>query len=1497
MLQQPDALGNRVLDYTAAGYRGGTVPIPHVPVKTTVSPVAGDDRATIQAAIDAVEALPTDTNGFRGAVLLTAGEYQINGTLTVNSSGVVLRGQGSGTNDTVLRATATNQHTLIRFTGSGSAATVNGTTRNITNNYVPVGATSFQVDSTEGLAVGDRVFVRRIATDQWITELGMDLLGPPPDVNPWTPGGYHMDMDRIITRIEVNRIFINAPITCAIEARHAGGTIRKYTWSSRIQHCGIEHLRGVSDFAGTDDEEHGWVLVQFNSIEHAWARNVISQNFGFACVALYGGTLFTTVSDCRSLDPVSIVTGGRRYAFVMDDCSLCLVQNCYTDDDRHQFVTQSLTTGPNVFVDGLSESARSDAGPHHRWGTGAIWDCVTVSGHQLNVRNRGNSGSGHGWAGANEVVWNCQASSYVVQNPPGAHNWLIGSVGTLSSSTSGAVGPAPPGTYDSHGSNVFPNSLYYAQLQDRLAAPNLQTREYWLGEITRFTNSTAPGEAVSVDAAWRTAVQTAAAGAAVNGFDVAAGNQWVPFTFNLTLAPNEQIIAATLSLAMRAANSASANDGLYLDSLTNAFTFANLGWNPISTVATNPTVKVLDLSAQIELLMDGRLNVALQNDTGIDWALLELRVAPVLAGGTNVLYPAADATVRGGASASSNFGTATTLTVKEDSSNDNDRRAVLRWDLSSITGTVYQVRLRLTPVNVGTNGIEQGVAFTTNDSWSENAVTWNNQPVAGKRFATWLSGVSNAVEVVVTPQVQEALAGDGQFSVSLYSIRNFGANGQVDYAAREHPDAKLRPQLRLFMPSAPPFISDLTNRTTAVNATTGPIPFTIGDSATPAANLVLTGQSSNTNLVPLTNLVFGGSGPNRTVTIAPAPNQSGHVDITITVTDEDDLAASETFTLTVGSHPPGVFVWNGPGAGTNNWSESGHWIPAGPPEAFDDVKFLDAGAVGGAVSPVNNFADVNFGGTVASLQFANTNGSHTTLIADGHGLNVSGGLTVGTESDNGSSQTVHATMTGSYAALHLSGGHLIVRQATDPSNGSQRATLDLSGLGMFSAAVNRIIVGCEGVFARPTGTLLLARTNTITASGSTPAIAIGGSGGGSGNAGGLSHFQLGYANEIFANSISVGRGKQGFSGNQASSLRFQPAYTNANPELGAMAIFRAADGFSRITTWNIADAQSGGGTVNTAGACDFTGGTVDALVNSMIVGRSSTGSGAGNPVGTLTLHGGTIDVNSLQLGLQGSAGANSGNNSATGTVNVNGGLLRVNSSLQLGVTAGGGGAAGTRGVLNVNGGAVGAISISTGGGTNNTITLNGGALFLTNTAGPGINAFALTNSSLTFHQTDGSPRLIVTNLITGGAVNTIHLAALPPGFTAPAQFPLVKYTALSGAGMNFVLGSLPPGPACGGYLSNNTFNATLDVVLLANCPTPQPQFTALSFAGADLVFSGGNGVPGRGFELLVSTNLMLALEFWTVASSGVFDFSGQFTFTNLASAGDRSSFFRLRLLP
>src|SRR4051812_39262736 len=108
--------------------------------------------------------------------------------------------------------------------------------------------------------------------------------------------------------------------------------------------------------------------------------------------------------------------------------------------------------------------------------------------------------------------------------------------------------------------------------------------------------------------------------------------------------------------------------------------------------------------------------------------------------------------------------------------------------------------------------------------------------------------------------------------------------------------------------NAPPSISGISAQATLINTPTPSIPFTIGDAETPAASLLLLAQSSNPTLPPTNNIVFGGSGVNRTVTITPAAGQSGSSTITVTVTDGNAASASSSFLLTVsGSSGGGTF--------------------------------------------------------------------------------------------------------------------------------------------------------------------------------------------------------------------------------------------------------------------------------------------------------------------------------------------------------------------------------------------------------------------------------------------------------------------------------------------------------------------------------------------------------------------------------------------------------------
>ncbi|MBV6501851.1 MAG: hypothetical protein CJBNEKGG_04381 [Prosthecobacter sp.] len=95
-----------------------------------------------------------------------------------------------------------------------------------------------------------------------------------------------------------------------------------------------------------------------------------------------------------------------------------------------------------------------------------------------------------------------------------------------------------------------------------------------------------------------------------------------------------------------------------------------------------------------------------------------------------------------------------------------------------------------------------------------------------------------------------------------------------------------------------PTITGIPDPTTGMGTAVGPLSFTIGDAESDAASLSLTASSSNTTLLPLANITFGGSGANRTITLSPAAGQNGTSTVTVIVSD-GTLTAQTLFTLTV----------------------------------------------------------------------------------------------------------------------------------------------------------------------------------------------------------------------------------------------------------------------------------------------------------------------------------------------------------------------------------------------------------------------------------------------------------------------------------------------------------------------------------------------------------------------------------------------------------------------
>lgn len=487
MVYVPDYKGNRIIDFSNVGYRGGGVKLPDVQARIAVQPTGGDDTAMLQAAIDEVSRMPRDADGFRGAVLLKKGTYLVGGSLHIQASGVVLRGEGKSEDGTIIRGTGTTARNLIVVGGTNGAAIVDGTETDIQDLYVPAGSRSFHVQNASGYQVGDSVIVRRIGNDRWIHEIGMDHIYMRPGTGgtqQWSP--FNLDFDRVITAIDGNRITVDAPLANAIERQWGGGKLFKATDESRIEQVGIENMRAISDFdpSKTDtkmdndvldtpyysDEAHAERFIMMNSVKNAWVREVDGYHFSYALVQVGRQAKWVTVQDSEMYDMVSVITGGRRYSFFIQG-QLNLVQRNYTETSRHAYVIESRVQGPNVMYDNKATREYNTSEPHHRWSTGGLYDNVSA---RISVRDRGWLGSGHGWAGANYVMWNTEGG-LVAQKPPTAQNYVIGHIPTEDGLN---VKPLVPNDYDSRpredgyweyaDRHVALQSLFVQQLKDRL---------------------------------------------------------------------------------------------------------------------------------------------------------------------------------------------------------------------------------------------------------------------------------------------------------------------------------------------------------------------------------------------------------------------------------------------------------------------------------------------------------------------------------------------------------------------------------------------------------------------------------------------------------------------------------------------------------------------------------------------------------------------------------------------------------------------------------------------------------------------------------------------------------------------------------------------------------------------------------------------------------------------------------------------------------------------
>ncbi|HEC41390.1 MAG TPA: T9SS type A sorting domain-containing protein [Bacteroides sp.] len=476
LVYHSDKDGNRIPDFSYAGYKNGEAELPELPVVLEISPISGDNTAHIQAAIDSVSSLELDSNGHRGALLLNPGLYPIHGIIYLGSSGVVLRGSGESADSTgtILQGIGNTPHQRKLIVIGGNKKTkwsdeVPGSRINITSEYVPAGSRTFEVSDASKYTIGDNIIIRHPSTSKWLA--AVDYGGTAGDVL-WKPGQIDMYFNRFITRIEGNKIQVDVPIYHELDRSLSQAYAWIFTRSKLVTESGIENLRIEIQTSGPEDEDHVWSGINFVRVEDCWAINVSVLYFGYAGFFFEDATR-STVMDCSALEPKSKITGSRRYNFNLGSaCNNILFKNCHASESRHAFVSNGTSTVSGiVFTSCSTVDDHTASESHRRWGQALLYDKNSHNSKNttrvLGLYNRGDYGTGHGWTGTHQVAWNVSApnNQIVIQKPPIGQNYGIGCDATVDNK---GPFPNPVGYIEGTGENITPESLYEAQLLERL---------------------------------------------------------------------------------------------------------------------------------------------------------------------------------------------------------------------------------------------------------------------------------------------------------------------------------------------------------------------------------------------------------------------------------------------------------------------------------------------------------------------------------------------------------------------------------------------------------------------------------------------------------------------------------------------------------------------------------------------------------------------------------------------------------------------------------------------------------------------------------------------------------------------------------------------------------------------------------------------------------------------------------------------------------------------
>ena len=419
-----------IIDFSHAGYKGGVAlpSIDSIPVKRIVTATGVNDTTRIQAAINYVSNLPIQANGYRGAVLMQAGTYDIRKPVRITKSGVVLRGEGIGktiwTSD-ALSEQRDGSNVFLEVDGGGSTVPKRELMGKTSGNN-PAGLRKVVYEHTNSSIpapkVGDWIDVKMLLNKKGQEDLKMAN----PSNRNLNRGQVRMKVTGVKKKSgKIYELKTDIPLVFGLRPAYGGGEVRKLSRRSSVpKNIGIRDFMMQPKF---NKSSNGLLVrkcksigITLNNVEDVWVDNMVLLNMYENGIKPLDECFQSTIKrvhvQSMPLASNEIRDGGYFTGGSFGFRGERMLLTAVTADVVRHGPLGNQPAAYNAIVDLLRPNNGCEPG-HLNMVPASLFDRAgrAIPEGGINPMNAGSPG--HGWLAQNALLWNCVVDKIKCESP------------------------------------------------------------------------------------------------------------------------------------------------------------------------------------------------------------------------------------------------------------------------------------------------------------------------------------------------------------------------------------------------------------------------------------------------------------------------------------------------------------------------------------------------------------------------------------------------------------------------------------------------------------------------------------------------------------------------------------------------------------------------------------------------------------------------------------------------------------------------------------------------------------------------------------------------------------------------------------------------------------------------------------------------------------------------------------------------------------------------